>query len=101
MTSNRLMWIFGGLFVVFGLLMAVADGTTARDILGGLSITSLGGFAFAMVFDGVSKGEIRVQFDIIKRATQPRLFWATVALIAAAGMGVMVSAAWVLFFKAR
>ncbi len=101
MTSNRLMWIFGGLFVVFGLLMAVSDGTTARDILGGLSITSLGGFAFAMVFDGVSKGEIRVQFDVIKRATQPRLFWATVALIGATGIGVMVSAAWVLFFKAR
>ena len=54
-----------------------------------------------MVFDGVSKGEIRVQFDVIKRATQPRLFWATVALIGAAGIAVMVSAAWILFFKAR
>ncbi len=101
MTSSRLMWVFGGLFVVFGLFMAVADGTTARDIWGGLSITSLGSFALAMVFDGVSKGVIRVQFDVIKRATQPRLFWATVALIGAAGIAVMVSAAWILFFKAR
>ena len=57
--------------------------------------------AFAMAFDGVSKGEIRLQFNVIKRATQPRLFWATVALIGATGIGVMVSAAWVLFFKAR
>ena len=101
MNLNRLMWFFGGLFVVFGLLLAVVDSPTARDFWGGLSIVSLGGFAFAMVFDGVSKGEIRVQFNIIKRATQPRLFWATVALIAAAGIGVMVSAAWILFFKQK
>lgn len=101
MTLNRLMWVFGGLFVVFGLLMAVFDGTTARYIWGGLSIASLGSFALAMAFDGVSKGEIRVQFDVIKRATHPRLFWAAVALIGAAGMVVLVSAAWILFFKAR
>jgi len=101
MSLNRLMWVFGGMFVVFGLLMAVADSTTARDIWGGLSITSLGSFALAMALDGVSKGEIRVQFDVIKRASQPRLFWATVTLIGAAGIGVIVGAAWILFFKAR
>ena len=101
MTLNRLMWVFGGLFVVFGLFLALADGTTARDFWGGLSVTSLGSFALAMAFDGVSKGEIRLQFNVIRRATQPRLFWATVALIGATGIGVMVSAAWVLFFKAR
>ncbi|MGY9004507.1 MAG: hypothetical protein ACKVJQ_00175 [Alphaproteobacteria bacterium] len=101
MTLNRLMWIFGGLFVVFGLLLAVADGIAARNILGGLSVASLGSFALAMVFDGVSKGKIRVQFNVIKRATHPRLFWTAVALIGATGIAVMVSAAWVLFFKAR
>ena len=101
MTLNRLMWIFGGLFVVFGLLMAVAGGNAAQDILGGLSVASLGGFAFAMVFDGLSKGEIRVQFDVIERATQPRLFWAAVALIGSAGVVVIVSATWILFFKAK
>lgn len=99
MTLNRLMWVFGGLFVAFGLLMAVADGATQRDIWGGLSIASLGSFALAMAFDGVSKGEIRLQFNVIKRATQPRLFWAAVALVGAAGIAVMVSAAVVLFFK--
>ena len=101
MTLNRLMWVFGGLFVVFGLLLAGADSITARNILGGLSIASLGAFALTMVFDGVLKGEIRVQFSVIKRATQPRLFWAAVVLIGATGIAVMVSAAWVLYFKVR
>ncbi len=101
MTLTRLMWIFGALFVVFGLIMAVADGNATRHIWGGLSVASLGCFALAMVFDGVLKGEIRVQFDVINRATRPRLFWAAVALISAAGIVVMVSAVWILFFKAR
>ena len=101
MTLNRLMWVFAGLFVVFGLLMAVVEGTTARNIWGGLSVASIAGFAFAMVFDGISKGEIRVHFNVIKRATQPRLFWAAVTLVGAAGIAVVVSAAMVLFFKAR
>ncbi len=100
MTLNRLMWVFASLFVAFGLLMAAVEDTTARKIWGGLSVASLGGFAFAMVFDGVSKGEIRVQFSVIERATQPRLFWAAVTLVGAAGIGVVVSAAMVLFFRA-
>ena len=99
MTLNRLMWAFGGLFVVFGLFLAVADGTTARDIWGGLSVTSLGSFALAMAFDGVSKGEIRLQFNVIKRATQPRLFWAIVVVIMGTGTVVIMSAVWAMFFK--
>ena len=98
MILNRLMWVFGGLFVVFGLLMAAFD-ETARNLWGGLSVASLGGFALAMSLDGASKGEIRVQFDVIKRATRPRLFWAAVLGIGAAGIVVLVSAAWILFFK--
>jgi hypothetical protein len=99
MNLNRLMWVFGGLFILFGLLMAIADGDTALNLWGGLSAASLGGFALAMAFEGVSKGVIRVQFSVIKRATHPRLFWAVVCLICAAGVVVLISAAWALFFK--
>jgi len=101
MTANRLMWGFIGLFIAFGLLMAAVDSAAAKNLWGGLSIASLGGFSFAMVFDGIEKGEIRVQFDVIKRANQPRLFWAVVTLVLLAGIGVMATAAWVLFFKGR
>lgn len=99
MNLDRLMWVFGALFVVFGLLMAVSNDTGARTVLGGLSVLSLGGFALAMVFDGIITGEIRVRFDVIKRATQPRLFWAVASLIGAAGMVVIIGGAWILFLK--
>jgi len=101
MNLDRLMWVFAGLAVVFGLLLAVVDSPTARNFWGSLSLISLCGFAFAMIFNGVSKGEIRLQFNVIRRATQPRLFWATVALIAAAGIGVIISAVRILFFEQR
>ena len=52
-------------------------------------------------FGSVAKGKIRVQFSVIERASQPRLFWALVALIAAAGIVVLARAAWALFFKAN
>ena len=79
--------------------MAVAGGAAAKNTWGGLSVASLGAFAFAMALDGISKGKIRLQFNVIERATQPRLFWAVVVLISSAGMVVIVSAVWVLFFK--
>ena len=88
------------MFVGFGLLMAAADDMATRHVWGGLSVASLGGVALAMVFDGVSKGEIRVQFDVIRRADRPRVFWAAVVVIGAAGIVVLVSAVWILFFKA-
>jgi hypothetical protein len=53
-----------------------------------------------MVRDAVKSGEIRLNFSRIRRADSPRLFWATLALIAAAGIGVLVAAAWALAFKA-
>jgi hypothetical protein len=54
-----------------------------------------------MARDAVKSGEVRLNFSRIKRADSPRLFWATLALITAAGVGVLVSAVWALFFKAR
>lgn len=99
MTLYRLMGVSGALFVVFGLLLAVTDSPAAKNTWGGLSIASLGTFAFAMAADGISKGKIRLQFNVIEQAKQPRLFWAVVTLIVSAGIVVVVSAIWVLFFK--
>ena len=101
MNLNRLMWAFGGLFILFWLLMAVVDGDEALNCWGGLSVASLGGFALAMALEGVTKGEVRMQYSVVKRATHPRLFWAVVILICATGIVVLISAVWVLFFKVK
>ncbi|HSR55399.1 MAG TPA: hypothetical protein VLN73_04120 [Alphaproteobacteria bacterium] len=100
MTLNRWMWVFAGLFVAFGLMMAVSDAPGTKNTFGGLSIASLGSFALAMAADGILTGQIRIQFDVIERAKRPRLFWSSVTLVLAAGIVVMVGAVWVLFFKA-
>jgi hypothetical protein len=100
MTANRIMWIFAALFVVFGLLLAIADDASARNLFGGLSIASLGIFAFAMAFDGIAKGQIRIQFDVIKRDNRPRLFRAAVVTVCAAGAAALWTAVWFLFLKA-
>ena len=84
---------------MFGLLLAIADGPSAKNTWGGLSIASLGAFAFAMAADGISKRKMRLQFNVIEMDKQPRLFWAVVTLIASTGIIVVVSAVWVLFFK--
>lgn len=99
MALNHLMWIFGGLFVFFGLLLGVSGSEAAKTLWGGLSVTCLGGFALAMAADGIVRGQIRFQFSIIRRAATPRLFWATVCLVAAAGIGVLIAAVWAVFFK--
>ena len=95
----RLMWLCGALFVLFGLPLAVIEDTVWKHVSGGLSILFLSLFAFSMVGDGLVKGKIRLQFSWIYRATQPRAFWASIALVLCAGMGVMITAIWVLFFK--
>ena len=94
-----MMWLCGALFVLFGLPLAFLEDTVWRHICGGLSVLSLGLFALAMVGDGLVKGKIRIQFSLIDRATQPRIYWAAIALISAAGIGVVIAAIWVFFFK--
>lgn len=94
-----LTWVFAGLFVAFGLPLAVIEDPAWRDRWGGLSLLSLAGFAFSMVRDAVKSGEVRFNFSRIRRADSPRLFWATLAVIAAAGSGVLAAALWALFFK--
>jgi hypothetical protein len=99
MWSGRLIWIFGALFIVFGLPLAIIDGIAARNVLGGLSTLSLGGFAFALAYNATATGTIRLQYSTISRSAQPRAFWAAVSLVAVAGLGVVTSAIWLLFFK--
>lgn len=99
MRLDRLMWLCAGLFVAFGLPLAVVGDGVWRNALGGLSVLSLGGFGLAMAGDGIVRGRIRVQFSVIRRAAQPRAFWAAVAVAAAAGLGVIASGIWVMFLK--
>jgi hypothetical protein len=95
-----LTWVLAGLFVVCGLPLAVVEDAGWRNTWGGFSLLGLGGFALSMVADAVQSGQIRLNLSVIRRAQSPRLFWATLAVIATAGLGVLVGAAWALFFKA-
>ncbi len=99
MKFDRMMWVFGALFVLFGLPLAVIDEPNWRNISGGLSVFSLGLFALAMAADGLTKGIIRFQFSVIDRTTRPRTFWAAIVLVSAAGAGVIIAGVLVLFFK--
>ena len=99
MFLKHLTWIFAGLFVLFGAAILMTDSAVWRRLWVGLSTLSLGGFALSMVKDALTTGQIRIQNSVIRCADQPRLFWAAVILVAAAGVGVMVTGLWFLFFK--
>lgn len=99
MRLSRLTWLCGALFILFGLPMVFAEDQGWQKAWASLSTLSLGCFGLAMVADGLVKGEIRLQFSLIRRATQPRTFWATIVLVAAAGVGTIITAIWATFFK--
>jgi uncharacterized membrane protein len=99
MNFERLMWIFAGLFVVFGLLLGVSDDPTTRNIWGGLSAGFLGGFALAMAADGMQQGRIRFGFDVIHRAVRPRLFVLATAVVVLAGVVTLAAAFWISVFE--
>lgn len=92
-------WVFVGLFLLFGVLMLMTESAFWRHFLAGLSVLSLGGFAVAMVKDALTTGQIRIQYSVIHYATQPRLFWTAIILVAAAGMIVLVGGVWILCFE--
>lgn len=96
---ERLMWIFAGLFVVFGLLLGLSEDPASRNIWGGLSAGFLGGFALAMAADGIQQGRIRFGFDVIHRAARPRLFALAIAVVVCAGVVTLAAAVWVSLFK--
>jgi hypothetical protein len=99
MPLRRLTWIFGGLFVAFGVPLVLSEGVEGRRFWAGLSTLCLGGFGVSMARDALATGQIRLQTSVIRRAARPRLFWAAVVLVAAAGVGVLITGFWFLFFK--
>ena len=100
MPIKPLTWILAGLFLLFGLPLLATDGEAGRRFWAGLSTLSLGGFALSMAHDALLSGQLRLQNSTIYYARQPRVFWAMVALIVAAGLATLGTALWLLFFKA-
>ena len=99
MFLKHLTWIFVGLSVLFAAPLLMTESAVWGRFWAGLSNLSLGGFAFSMVKDALSTGQIRNQNSVIHYADQPRLFWAAVIVIATAGVAVLIAGLWVLFFK--
>lgn len=95
MFLKHLTWIFAGLFVLFGVAMLM----TESRIWAGLSTLSLGGFGLSMVKDALTTGQIRIQNSVIRHADRPRLFWAAIILVSTAGVAVLITGFWFLFFK--
>ena len=101
MIYDRLMYLFAGLFGLFGLPLVMLRDKGLAMTLGGLAMASLGCFALTLASGAVAKGEMGLQFSNIRRDRTPRLFWAAVTLIFAAGVGVLVGALWMIFFIPR
>lgn len=99
MTFIRLAWICAALFVIFCVPLAVLENDSWRNMSGGLSLLSLGCFALSLAGDGLAKGQIKVSLSPIIRATQPRLFWASIAYVCTIGSLVIIGGFWALFFK--
>ncbi len=99
MFLKHLTWIFIGLVVLFGASILMTESAVWRQFWAGLSTLSLSGFALSMVKDALTTGQIRFQNSVIRYADKPRLFWAAVILIAAAGVAVLIAGLWALFFK--
>jgi hypothetical protein len=100
MFPRHLTWIFAGLFLLFGVSILLAEDPAWKRTWAGLSVLALGGFGLSMARDALVTGQIRLQNSVIRRATRPRLFWASVILVAAAGIGSLIAGVWALFFKA-
>jgi hypothetical protein len=99
MLLRRLTWIFGGLFLLFGLPLVLSDSVDWQRFWAGLSTLCLAGFGLCLAGDALVTGQIRLQHSVIRRADRPWLFWAAVLLVAAAGIGVLITGLWFLFFK--
>lgn len=92
-------WILAGLFLVFGVIMLLSGDMEWRRFWAGLSTVALGGFALSMARDALRTGELRLQHSVIRYADRPRLFWAAVLAIAAAGAAVVVLGTWFFLFQ--
>ena len=72
MTSTRLTWIAAALFLLCGLPLLVVEDLWWGRFWGGLAVLWLGVFALAMARAGVTTGQVRMNFSVIRRASQPR-----------------------------
>ncbi|MFA3920201.1 hypothetical protein [Ruegeria hyattellae] len=99
MIFTYLMWLFAALFVVTGLPLALTEDEQWQRLWGGSSALSLGLFAILMAADGLVRGQIRINTSIVRRSSQPRLFFSVIALVLVAGIGVIIAAIWAIFFK--
>ncbi|WP_170575718.1 hypothetical protein [Ruegeria atlantica] len=99
MIFTYLMWFFAALFVATGLPLSLTEDEQWQRLWGGSSALSLGLFAISMAADGLLRGQIRIHFSIIRRSSQPRLFFSAIALVFAAGTGVIIAAIWAIFIK--
>jgi len=99
MRIHPLTWVFAGLFLLFGLILLLAEEDAARRLWAGLSTLLLGGFGLSMANDARRTGQLRLQHSVIRRANQPRLFLVMTILIAGAGAGVIIAGLWFLFLK--
>ena len=99
MLLRYLTWIFGGLFLLFGIPSLMTESAGWQKFWVGMSTLCLGGFGLSLAGDVLVSGQIRLQHSVIRRADKPRLFWAAVILVAAAGIGVLITGVWFLFFK--
>jgi len=77
--------------------MAVVGDPSLQFRLAGITAFCLGGLAVSMTRDALAAGRIRFQFTLIRKAQRPRLFAATAAFVAAAGVACMVLGVWMLF----
>lgn len=91
-------WIFAGLFVLFGGAALISGDDGWRRLWAGMSVLCLGGFALSHAADAIASGEIRLQQSVIRRADRPRIFRIAVIFHAVAGAFVAIVGLWVLFF---
>ena len=97
--NSRLTWALGALFVACGAALLFIDDAEAGRIVAGSSTFFLGAWALSVVRDAVRTGQVRFH-STVRQANQPRLFWATLALTATAGVGVWAAGVRVVFFAA-
>lgn len=101
--SERLKWIFAGLFLLCGVPLLFLDqenpDPTAAHALAGSAVLFLGGFALCLAWNAWETGVINIQHFNFSRAGQPRRFTATVAVILLAGCSTITTAFWFFFFK--
>lgn len=100
MWLERLMWIGGTGFVIFGLLLGLTEEPRLKTLWGGFSTLSLGSFAVAMALNGIRRREIKLQFNLVKQSEQPMVFALVIGGILIAGLVVIGCAIWLWFFKA-